>query len=278
MRTTTFFILLFILFGCKPDTENFINTSDSIKMYYKSFGSNATTLVFIHGWSCDASAWDDQLKYFKDKYHVIALDLPGFGRSGKQRDQWSMQRLGIDVADLSIELDLNNIVLIGHSMGGPVALEAAKNLKEKVKGVILVDILQSPHYSFDTASFNWYNDYAENFTDFEYLSNFHKKDSLRTIRYMKMLPMGEVPPEPWLPMLIDYYRWKSDDLIPVISEIQIPIRALNSDQRVPKFEEWNLYHNNFDATIIENSGHYLNWEYPDKFNHSLNELIRDIVE
>jgi len=247
-------------------------------MYYKSFGSNATTLVFIHGWSCDASAWDDQLKYFKDKYHVIALDLPGFGRSGKQRDQWSMQRLGIDVADLSIELDLNNIVLIGHSMGGPVALEAAKNLKEKVKGVILVDILQSPHYSFDTASFNWYNDYAENFTDFEYLSNFHKKDSLRTIRYMKMLPMGEVPPEPWLPMLIDYYRWKSDDLIPVISEIQIPIRALNSDQRVPKFEEWNLYHNNFDATIIENSGHYLNWEYPDKFNHSLNELIRDIVE
>lgn len=279
MKTSFLFLFIFILFGCKSESERFINTTDGIAMYYKSFGSKKPTLIFVHGWSCDASAWDDQTNYFKDKYQVIALDLPGFGRSGKLRDQWNIQRLGLDIVDLSLELDLNNIILIGHSLGGPVVLEAAKELKEKVKGVILVDILQTPHYSYDSTSvINFYNNYAENYKNFKSNYEYFRQDSLNTNRYINMLPKGEVPPEPWLPIIKDVFRWMSHDLKTIITEIQIPIRALNADLYETNFEEWNLLYNNFNATIIENSGHYLNWEYPDKFNHSLHALIQDILK
>jgi pimeloyl-ACP methyl ester carboxylesterase len=277
MKSFLFIIILTILHGCKSEPGNFITTADGIDLYYESHGSGEPTLVFIHGWTCDATAWNNQISYFKDKYRVVVLDLPGFGRSGLNRKNWIMERYGADVEELVNELKMENIILIGHSLGGCVILEAAKKFQNKVSAIVLVDVLRSLTTHYDsTYVINFYNTIRENYKNLDFLSDYFGKDTTLARRYVVMTPSNL--PESWLPILKENFRWCNEDDIPSVSELLIPIRAINSDRSETKFDEWNTYTEDFKAVIFENCGHYVHWEYPDKFNRSLEDLIQEIIE
>jgi hypothetical protein len=66
-------------------TKDFFLTDDGNKMYYESYGSGESAIVFIHGWSVTCRSWDDQIDFFNDKFKVILVDLPGFGKSEHNR-------------------------------------------------------------------------------------------------------------------------------------------------------------------------------------------------
>jgi len=66
---------------------------------------------------------------------------------------------------------------------------------------------------------------------------------------------------------------RNEDAIPSVYKADIPIRAINSDRSETKLDEWKTYAQDFGAIIIKNCGHYIHWEYPDKFNLSFHELI-----
>jgi pimeloyl-ACP methyl ester carboxylesterase len=246
-------------------------------MYYESYGTGEPTLVFIHSFTCDASTWDDQISYFKDKFHIVAVDLSGFGRSGSNRINWSVERYGEDVAELANELDLEDIFLIGHSLGAGVSLQATKNLKGKVKAVIIVDQFRSLDIEFDSTHLtNRYNTFRDNYKNFDFLISYFDNDSALAKRY---IDMGKPSyPEFWYTIWMEYGRWGDTEVIPTISGIQIPIRAINSDRSETKLDEWNTYARDFKAIIFEDCGHYVHWEYPDKFNCSLHDLIQEIIE
>ena len=246
-------------------------------MCYEIHGTKEPTLIFVPGWTCDATAWDDQIIYFKDKYRVVVLDLPGFGRSGSDRNNWSMERYGADVAELATELKLENVLLIGHSLGGCVVLEAAKKFQSELKAVVLVDVLRSLNATYDsTHAINYFNAWKENIKNFDYLYSYFGNDSTLAKRWLAMLPSSI--PESWFPILEENFRWRNEDAIPSVSVIDIPIRAINSDRSETNFEEWNTYARDFNAIIIENCGHYVHWEYPDEFNEALNGMIKEITE
>jgi pimeloyl-ACP methyl ester carboxylesterase len=76
---------------------------------------------------------------------------------------------------------------------------------------------------------------------------------------------------------LEYGRWGDKDVIPTVSKINIPIRAINSDRSETKSNEWNTYAQDFKAVIFEDCGHYVHWEYPEKFNATLNELIDELL-
>ena len=106
--------------------ENLAVSEDGVPIYFQSRGQGDYTLVFVHGWCTDMSYWDAQIPSFRVYYRVVTLDLAGHGRSGRDRAVWSMEAFGQDVAAVVRKLDLNNVILIGHSLGGPVVLEAAR--------------------------------------------------------------------------------------------------------------------------------------------------------
>ncbi|MBB5711858.1 alpha/beta fold hydrolase [Sphingomonas xinjiangensis] len=96
-------------------------------------------LVFVHGWCCRGSFWDDVCHMLAGRDRVV-LDLPGHGGTPIIRDlPFSIESLGQDVASLAHHLKLDRPVLIGHSLGGPVAIEAARVLGGDCRGVIGVD-------------------------------------------------------------------------------------------------------------------------------------------
>ena len=94
---------------------------DGVQIHYESGGNGSPALVFIHGWNCDRSYWSAQLPVFATTNHMVAIDLAGHGDSEVNRENWAMTIFGADVAAVAHALQLEDIVLVGHSMGGQIA-------------------------------------------------------------------------------------------------------------------------------------------------------------
>src|SRR5207237_10621616 len=105
-----------------------------------------TSLVFLHGWCGDREYWKHQADAFAGDYRVVTLDQAGHGESGKDRKVWSAGGLAGDVEAVVKALGLKRVILVGHSMGGPVALLAAKRMPGTVVAVIGVDTLQNAEF------------------------------------------------------------------------------------------------------------------------------------
>jgi pimeloyl-ACP methyl ester carboxylesterase len=109
---------------------------DGILIHYAVQGSGAPALVFVHGWCCDRHYWEQQVDHFAPHYTVVRLDLAGHGASGRDRAQWTVPAFGQDVVAVAKQLGLEQVVLIGHSMGGRVIVEAARRLPDTVIGLV----------------------------------------------------------------------------------------------------------------------------------------------
>src|SRR5262249_842799 len=132
--------------GADKPTRGTARAADGLSIAYDVRGKGDTALVFLHGWCGDREAWRFQLDAFAGDYRVVAIDLGGHGESGKNREQWSVTGLAGDVEAVVKALDLKRVVLVGHSMGGPVALATAKRLPGVVVGVVGVDTLPTAEY------------------------------------------------------------------------------------------------------------------------------------
>lgn len=101
-----------------------------------------TVLLFIHGWGINKTYWADQVSCFAKKYRVVTVDLPGFGKSGKNRKSWTVNDYTEDIHALLTGLNLKNVILVGHSMSGAIIVETALQYPATVLGVVGVDNLK----------------------------------------------------------------------------------------------------------------------------------------
>ena len=116
-----------------------ITTKDGTRIYYKDWGSGQP-VVFSHGWPLIADAWDDQLFFFASNgFRAIAHDRRGHGRSSQPFTGNDMDTYADDLAALVKELDLSNVIHIGHSTGGgEVARYIGRHGTKRVAKAVLV--------------------------------------------------------------------------------------------------------------------------------------------
>jgi pimeloyl-ACP methyl ester carboxylesterase len=119
-----------------------VTAADGVPIRYTVRGAGEPTLVFIHCWSCDAGYWAGQVEVFAASHRVVTVDLAGHGASGAGRADFTIEAFGRDVAAVLEAEGIGDAVLVGHSMGGPVAVEAALAAPERVRGVIGIDNFQ----------------------------------------------------------------------------------------------------------------------------------------
>ncbi len=100
-------------------------TRNGLSLYYEQAGNGDPPLVFIHGWCCDHTFFKPQYDHFKASHVVTALDLRGSGCSDQPETGYDIPTLADDVAWLCGELRLSKPILIGHSLGGMIAIELA---------------------------------------------------------------------------------------------------------------------------------------------------------
>jgi pimeloyl-ACP methyl ester carboxylesterase len=115
-------------------------TVDGLKIHSASAGSGRTTLVLVHGWTCDSSSWAAQVPVLAKKYRVLTLDLPGHGQSGSPKDgKFSMDLFARAVEAVRAEAGTDKVVLVGHSMGAPVIRQYARLFPQHVTALVAVD-------------------------------------------------------------------------------------------------------------------------------------------
>lgn len=111
---------------------------DDIKIHYQMSGKGEEALIFVHGWTCDASFWRGQVKAFPDA-RVIAVDLPGHGQSDKPRVDYTMNYFARSIEAVMRDARVKRAVLVGHSMGTPVVREFYRLYPDKTLSLVIVD-------------------------------------------------------------------------------------------------------------------------------------------
>jgi pimeloyl-ACP methyl ester carboxylesterase len=115
---------------------------DGVKLAYVEAGKGrdgTVPLVFVPGGSCDWWSFSRQLEHFGDRHHSISVDLRGHGQSDKPSQAYSPPVFADDVAWLIDRLGIDRPVVIGHSMGGAIALQLEADHPGHARALVLVD-------------------------------------------------------------------------------------------------------------------------------------------
>ncbi len=111
---------------------------NQLDIFYYENKLEGIPLVFIHGWLGSSLEWCYQLCNFNYKNHILLLDLPGYGKSDKPNIDYSIEFFTKQVIDFLKLLGYNEIILIGHSLGGLIAQNITINNPKLVKKLILI--------------------------------------------------------------------------------------------------------------------------------------------
>jgi pimeloyl-ACP methyl ester carboxylesterase len=253
-------------------------TADGVSIAYESRGTGAPALVFVHGWSCDSSYWGGQLDYFGARQQVVSVDLAGHGESGTDRHAWTMPAFGSDVAAVVDGLELERLVLIGHSMGGDVITEAAAQLSDRVVGVVWVDTwrtlgeLATPE-ELEAFVRPLREDFISATRDLVRAMFLPSSDPVLVERVA--LDMSAAPPEIALPAL-EHAVANDGPILATLSRVRAPVVALNPDYRQTDVEALRRY--GVETEVVPGVGHFLMLEDPDAFNRALSEVVERFTE
>lgn len=121
----------------------FTPSTDGVSIAWRQCGHGEPAVMLIHGWAANATIWHAQLANLCARYTVVTLDLGGQGASGTNRQSWSLLSFAQDVAAVGAKIPNARIVLVGHGMGGPIALEAAPLIGARVAGIIGVETFRT---------------------------------------------------------------------------------------------------------------------------------------
>jgi len=275
-------ILILTVSGCGKEPENVATSSDGVKISFDMQGEGTPALVLIHGWSNNRSIWDAQVSHFSEKYKVVNVDLPGFGRSGNNRQNWTMAALGNDVSAVINKLDLEQVVLVGFSMGGPVAIETANIVPERVAGVVLIDNMQNveENYPPPVMSFidSLFMDLVTNPTNEKLIGGgFYKKNPENSFERVFAI-LKDAPTIGWRESLHDYLRWRNEDMALSLQRCQVPIIAINSDMQPTNVDAFKKLVPSFQAKIVPDVGHLIMWDAEEEFNRLLEESIKEFLK
>jgi pimeloyl-ACP methyl ester carboxylesterase len=267
--------------GDNKPAKKTVRAEDGLNIVCEARGKGDTALVFLHGWCGDREYWKHQVNAFAPDYRIITLDQAGHGESGKDRKSWSVSSLADDVEAVVKGLGLKRVILVGHSMGGPVALMAAKRMPGTVVAVIGVDTLQNAEVKM-----------PEEVTK-KFLESF-EADFKGTMRGgMNGLLPEKVDPDlkKWISTRAEAQDQKMAlglmremiglDTKALLKDAKVPVRCINSSGgyqfHTPTAVDINKKYADYKAVLIDEVGHYPMLEKPTEFNQKLQEVLKEFA-
>lgn len=256
---------------------DYFQASDSTKIAYQYFDGKGTPIVLVHGGVINSSEWQPQQPMLKEYAHLF-IDLRGHGLSERKGYPYSIAQFADDLRELLEHLQLENIILCGHSLGGMVAQQFVAQYPELVTKLILADT------SFGTRAL--------------------PLEALQTNLWM---PMFNITPVKWQAKFFsdslgkhckaagEYFHqeiskqandsknyraiWKAIfqfNGLEILDKINIPTLVMVGGlfkQTHKQAQIMNERIANSKLVYIEEAGHMLNWDNPKQFNQVMLEFI-----
>ena len=292
-RCAVLLLALGLLAGCAPDdapvqappaatdapgdaSAHTVLSPDGVSIRYDDLGAGDPALVFVHGWSCDRSYWSGQLEHFTQSHRVVNIDLAGHGDSGLDRTVWTMQAFGEDVSAVVNALDLHNIVLVGHSMGGKVIVEAAGQLGDRVIGVVGVDTFhgggrETPRERQEEVFEQLAQDQAGFISTFVDRTFVEQSDPA-----IKEWVKADMAAAPYASAVGARQASGNYDATPAVASLAVPFVLINSDFLPTDVAHLEANAEQFLFLEMSGVGHFLMMEDPETFNALLSAVLADI--
>jgi pimeloyl-ACP methyl ester carboxylesterase len=251
-------------------------SADGIPIHYDVQGTGAMALVFVHGWCCHRGHWDQQVDHFAPHYTVVRLDLPGHGASGCARTQWTIPAFGQDVVTVVEQLGLEQVVLIGHSMGGAVIVEAARRLPTAVIGLVSIDTWANlAHIRTPAQVAARLAPFRANFAEAmraNVQTLFVPTSDPAVVEHVRAT-MAAAPPH--IGISVAEEGWGGDRRLQEgLQEVTVPKLAINSR---PTHMEAAQRHG-VEVVQLSGVGHFVMLEDPQTFNRLLDEAVQTFIQ
>lgn len=202
----------------------------------------------------------------------MTVDLAGHGESGAGRDEWTMTAFGDDVVAVVEELGLDDVVLVGHSMGGDVIVEAALRLRGRAAALVWVDVyaeLGGPSRNADAFMEPFRHDFVTATREFVERRLF-TPDSDRDHVEWVAADMSSAPPEIALDAM--KHAITNDEAIRSgLRQLDVPFFAINPDNRPTDVE--SLRRHGVEPIVMPGVAHFLMLENSEGFNRLLDDVL-----
>jgi pimeloyl-ACP methyl ester carboxylesterase len=240
------------------------------RVHYKSYGKGREALVLIHGWSCSMDYWRDSISDLARRNRVIAIDLPGHGQSDKPEVTYSMDLFARAVEAVMKDAKVERAVLVGHSMGTPVARQFYRKYPQQTLAIVIVDgslrnfpdkkmldsligSLRAPNYKETGKQM------------FAMMAGPHLSAEIQQRIQTSFLNTPQY-------VLVGAMEGMADDSIWGTDKINVPVLAIMAKSVFYPADTEQFYHSlvpNLDFRLWDDVGHFLMMEKPREFNEAV---------
>lgn len=276
LTTAAVVLLLALTAGCSSlqglgNGHASTHSADGNTITYSVRGQGNPTIVFIHCWTCNHEFWKPQIEHFSKDHQVVWLDLAGHGLSSSNRQDYTILAFGEDVAAVVNKIEAENLILVGHSMGGPVAIEAANLLGDKVIGIVGVDTFYTSFKYPETEA------EIEGFVK-PFKADFHgaSEQMVRSMFTPDADPelmesivdqFSRADKEMGVSAMYELFRWNAESAPSSLDKHSKRLRNINA---APTGKESALHES---VVMMPGVGHFVAQVKPDEFNATLSEII-----
>lgn len=272
------------------NAADYLEAEDGAKIYYEDHGEGHP-LLLVHGWMCSSKFWQKNVPDLAKAFRVVAVDLRGHGNSSKTLTGHTVRQYARDVREVIEHLGLHDIVLVGWSLGGPVALSYYEQYGRDAR-LKALGLLDSAPFPFSSAGWNShalknYNFDGMNATFAALTANPRKFAIAFTTKMFKQKPsdadmdwvVAELMKTPtWIAEAV-YSTFLMSDYAKSLPTIKVPVIVFAANSGV--------FHNGIamgkaiaaqvpQGTFIpfEDAGHILFYEQPQKFNAAITDFVK----
>lgn len=261
----------------------YVKSFDGTKIWYKITRKDKPFLIFIHGWANDWTTWKKEIDFFEGKnYSTITLDLRGHGQSDKpeEKERYEIECFAKDIHEIVKKENIDNFVLIGHSMGGMIALKYYElfNKEKHNAGLVLCDTTYKNILEHKTI--NIISPFIKHVLDFiishEHINKKHfghlKDIDLTKYKHASdyLIFYEGLHNTPMKSVFSCMEAMMSFDTNSILHKIAVPVLIIegNKDNLLPKIDSIELYHEikNAEIDFIPKGRHFVNLESPELVN------------